>query len=268
MEKLKLLVPAFFLLMISCEEVIEVELDESAPRLVVEASLLWQKGTEGNFQVIKLTTTAPYFDDGTPPAENALVSVTSETGEIYNFEEIDPGIYANEQFAPEINKRYELSIVYQDETYTAMETLIPVSELQFIEQNSNGGFGGEDTELKIYYNDPEGVDNYYLFRFLFDNLSIQISEDEFTDGNLSFAYFSSEDLNPGEEVGFEIQGISERFYEYIFILRSQAGTNGGGPFQTQPTTVRGNIVNITNPENFAFGYFRASETDFLAYTIE
>lgn len=260
--------PVFFVLMISCEEVVEVELKESAPRLVVEASLLWQKGTEGNFQVIKLTTTAAFFDDETPPAEGAQISILSETGELYNFEEIDPGIYLNEQFAPELHKRYELSIIYQDETYMAMESLIPVSELQFIEQNSNGGFGGEDTELKVYYNDPAGVDNYYLFRFLFDDLAIQLYEDEFTDGNLNFAYFSNEDLVPGEEVGFDIQGISKNFYEYMFILRSQAGTNGGGPFQTQPTTVRGNIVNITNPDNFAFGYFRASETDFLAYTIE
>lgn len=258
----------FFLLLVSCEEVVDVDLEESEPRLVVEASLLWQKGTNGNFQVIKLTTTAPYFNDEIPAAEGAIITVTSENGEIYNFAEIDPGIYTNEQFSPELNRNYELSIFYKDETYIAKESLIPVSELEFIEQTDNGGFGGEDTELKVYYNDPEGVDNYYLFRFLFEDLSIQISEDEFTDGNLSFAYFTNEDLVSGEEVGFEIQGISERFYEYMFILRSQAGTNGGGPFQTQPTTLRGNIVNITNPENFAFGYFRASETDFLAYTIE
>lgn len=268
MKKLIFLIPVFLLLMISCEEVVDVELEESNPRLVVEASLLWKKGTEGNFQTIKLTTTAPFFEDETPPAKDAQVSVISEEGEIFNFEEIDPGIYRNEQFVPDLNKNYELSITYQDETYIAMESLVPVSELQFIEQGSNGGFGGEDTELKVYYNDPAGVDNYYLFRFFFENLSFQIYDDEFTDGNLSFAYFTNEDLLPGEEVAFEIQGISENFYEYMFILRSQAGTNGGGPFQTQPTTVRGNIINITNPENFAFGYFRLSETDFLQYTIE
>ena len=254
--------------MISCEEVVDVELEESTPRLVVEASLLWPKGTEGNFQVIKLTTTAPYFDEENPPAEGAQVLVSSETGEIYSFEEVNPGVYIKEQFEPEFDKIYELSITYQDEIYTATESFTPVSEFQFVEQNSGGGFGGDDTEFKVYYNDPGGVDNYYLFKFLFDDLSIQINDDEFTDGNLSFAYFTNEDIVPGEEIGFEIQGISEEFYEYMFILRSQAGTNGGGPFQTQPTTVRGNIVNITKPENFAFGYFRASETDFLAYTVE
>ena len=34
---------------------------------------------------------------------------------------------------------------------------------------------------------------------------------------------------------------------------------GNGPFNTVPFQLRGNIVNITNPENFPFGYFRISE---------
>lgn len=252
----------------SCEEVVDVKLEESEPRLVVEASLLWKKEAIGNFQVIRLTTTAPFFDDSTPPAVGAEVSVKSESGEIYIFEELEPGFYITEIFEPELNNSYDLEIIYKDEVYIATESLIPVSSLEYVEQSTGGGFGGEDIELKAYYFDPADIENYYFFRFIYEDLSIQISEDEFTDGNLTFAYFSNEDLLPGEEVGFEIQGISKRFYEYMFILRSQAGTNGGGPFQTQPTTVRGNIINTTNPDNFAFGYFRLSETDFLEYTIQ
>ena len=252
----------------SCEEVVDVKLEESEPRLVVEASILWKKETTGNFQIIRLTTTAPFFEDSTPPAEGAEVTVRSENGDLYIFEELEPGFYINDFFQPELNESYSLQIIYKDEIYIATESLIPVSSLEYVEQSTGGGFGGGDIELRAYYFDPPDVENYYFFRFLYEDLSIQISEDEFTDGNLTFAYFSNEDLVPGEEVAFEIQGISKRFYEYMFILRSQAGTNGGGPFQTQPTTVRGNIINTTNPDNFAFGYFRLSETDFLEYTIQ
>ncbi len=252
----------------SCEEVVDVKLEESEPRLVVEASILWKKETTGNFQIIRLTTTAPFFEDSTPPAEEAEVTVRSENGDLYIFEELEPGFYINDFFQPELNESYSLQIIYKDEIYIATESLIPVSSLEYVEQSTGGGFGGGDIELRAYYFDPPDVENYYFFRFLYEDLSIQISEDEFTDGNLTFAYFSNEDLVPGEEVAFEIQGISKRFYEYMFILRSQAGTNGGGPFQTQPTTVRGNIINTTNPDNFAFGYFRLSETDFLEYTIQ
>lgn len=40
-----------------------------------------------------------------------------------------------------------------------------------------------------------------------------------------------------------------------------ASGNGGSPFQTTPSGVRGNIVNQTNSKNFAYGYFRLSEVD-------
>jgi hypothetical protein len=252
----------------SCEEVVQVDLVESEPRLVIEASILWRKNTVGNVQLIRLTTTAPFFDDQIPPAEGASVSVYSETGMEFAFEEIEPGIFRNDQFVPQLNKPYELEIEYKDEVYSATETLLPVAPLEYIEQTDNGGFGGEDLEFKAYFTDPPNIQNYYLVRFFYEDLSIQIYEDEFTDGNQTFAYFSNEDLTSGEEVGFEIQGISKRFYEYLFILRSQAGASNGGPFQTQPTTVRGNIINTTNPDNFAFGYFRLSEMDFLDYTIQ
>ena len=251
----------------SCEDVIQVDLKESKPRLVIEASILWRKNTPGNIQLIRLTTTAPYFDNQTQPAIGGRVSVFSENGNEFEFEELESGIFRNEEFEPELNKNYALEVEYKGEVYRASETFIPVVPLEYIEQTDNGGFGGENIELKAYFTDPVNIKNYYLVRFFYADLSLQLYEDKFTDGNLTFAYFTNEDLFPGDEVGFEIQGISKRFYEYLFILRSQAGTNNGGPFQTQPTTVRGNIINTTNPDNFTFGYFRLSETDFLNYTI-
>jgi hypothetical protein len=48
----------------------------------------------------------------------------------------------------------------------------------------------------------------------------------------------------------------------------QGSEDGGGPFETQPATVRGNVVNETNPDNFPLGYFRVSERDTLMYIIQ
>lgn len=257
----------FLLVLCSCEDVVEVELQENPPRLVVDASLLWRKGAPGNDHTIRLTTTAPYFEEDVPPAMGATVSVTDVHGRKFIFEEVAPGIYRNENFISSFGNPYELKIEYDGESYLATEEFIPTPALEYVVQTNNGGFGGDNTELRVFYTDPGEMDNYYFFRFLHESLSIQIYDDEFTNGNLTFAFFSEEDLDPGEEVGFEIQGISRRFYNYMFILRSQSG-NGGGPFQTQPTTVRGNVVNITNPDNFALGYFRMSEIDYLSYTVE
>ncbi|MEG9328687.1 DUF4249 family protein [Salinimicrobium catena] len=265
MKKLFLI---FLLLpLLSCEEVVEVELEQSTPRLVIEASLLWTEEEENETQYIRLTTTAPYFDEEIPPAEGAMVSVFAPDGTEYNFEESDPGIYINNSISPSLDGEFEMVIRYNGQEYQATEKYITTPQLEEVVQVDGRGFSGDETEFRLFYTDPAEEDNFYLFRFFHDELALQIYDDEFTNGNRSFAFFSDGDVDTGDKVEFEIQGISKRFYEYLYILRSQSGT-AGGPFQTQPTDVRGNIINVTNPENFAFGYFRLSETDFLTYTVE
>lgn len=255
------------ILLQGCEEVVNVDLSETEPRLVVAASIFLPKDNPGASQFIRLTTTAPYFSEEIPPATDAEVSILDESGKKYIFEEFEPGYYKSDEFTPKFNTAYQLEILYKGEFYTATESLVSSPEIEYVEQKDGAGFSGKNIELRAFYTDPQGVNNYYLFRFLHENLSIQIYDDEFTDGSMTFAYFSDNEIETGDSVRFEIQGISRRFYEYMFILRSQAGS-GGGPFQTQPTTVKGNVVNETNPENFAFGYFRLSETDSFNYTVE
>lgn len=252
--------------LISCEEVVDVDLEESAPRLVVEASLLWNTEQEENKQVIRLTTTTAYFEDKIPAATGATVTILTATGEEYVFNEVTDGVFTNENIPPVLNVDHQLVITYEDEVYVATAQFVPAPPLDYVEQ-SLGGFSGDEVEFKLFYRDPAGVENYYLFRYINEKISLQIYEDEFTDGNQTFAFFSDEDAEPGDMVGFQLEGISEGFYEYMYILRSQSGT-GGGPFQTQPSIVRGNIVNTTNPENFAFGYFRLSEKNMLTYEVE
>lgn len=251
----------------ACEDVVDVELRESEPRLVIEASLLWNEEQQTNVQIIRLSTTAPYFDEQVPTVNGASVKVTTGTGEEYIFEEIGDGLYENKQLVPLLNVDYELEVIYNEEIYTATEQLVPAPELQTVEQEL-GGFSGEDYEFKVYYEDPAEMQNFYLFRYVNEQFSLQIYDDEFTNGQRTFAFFDDEDARPGDLVLFEIQGISSGFYDYMFILRSQAGNANGGPFQTQPSVVRGNIVNRTNPKNFAFGYFRLSEVDVLTYEVE
>jgi hypothetical protein len=52
------------------------------------------------------------------------------------------------------------------------------------------------------------------------------------------------------------------------VLVSIAGNGGGGPFQSPPATVRGNIINTTQEENFPLGYFSLSEYDSVNYIVK
>lgn len=257
--------------MVSCEDVIDVNLNTEAPRLVIEASINWQKGTPGNFQSIKLSLTAPFFDDGVPPATGAEIFITDSNNNIFVFNEIfNDGIYTNSDFTPEINETYQLTINYEGDTYIATETLKPVVTIDYVEQNDSGGFSGDETELKAFFNDPADEENYYFFEFISDMPaipSLEVYNDEFTNGNQMFGFYTEEELVAGDEVTIRIHGTSERFYNFMFILLQQISEEGGGPFETQPATVRGNIVNQTNPDHYPFGYFRVSEVDEVLYII-
>ena len=59
----------------SCTDVIEVDVPVAAPRLVIEASIDWEKGTLGNEQTISLSLSTPYFDDSNTAVTGASIIV-------------------------------------------------------------------------------------------------------------------------------------------------------------------------------------------------
>ena len=62
-----------------------------------------------------------------------------------------------------------------------------------------------------------------------------------------------------------MSGITKEYFTYFRVLINQSGQNAGGPFETVPSSLLGNMINTTNEENFPLGYFHISETD--TYTI-
>ncbi|UPS90607.1 DUF4249 domain-containing protein [Bizionia sp. M204] len=256
----------------SCEDVIDVNVPNSEPRLVIDASINWIKGTSGNEQSIKLTLTAPYFDSSVPPANDAEVFITDSNNNVFIFvEDGNTGLYLNSNFTPVLNTDYYLTINYKNEIYSATETLLAVPEFDFVEQNLEGGITGEETEIKAYFTDPANEENYYFFEYIPSipvNKTLDTFKDEFVNGNQIFGFYVEEDLTTNDSVIIRNYGVSERFYEFMFILLQQTGAGGGGPFETQPATVRGNCINTTNQNNYPLGYFRLSEVAEINYTIE
>ena len=76
-NSIKYLIFAIGLSLFGCEEVVDVDLNNSQPKLVIDASIKWEKGTPGNEQSIKITTTADYFNNTVPVANGAIVKIPS-----------------------------------------------------------------------------------------------------------------------------------------------------------------------------------------------
>lgn len=271
MKKLSYILILLFIFS-SCEDVIDVDVPTAEPRLVIDASLNWFEGTSGEYQTIKLSLSAPFFNNEIPAVTNANVFVTDLNNTVYNFLDTNSdGIYECFNFSPQLNQEYTLNITYNDETYVGTETLKSVTPIDFIEQNDEGGFTGDETEIKAFYTDPADEENYYFFEFKEEfetNPMLDVYDDEFINGNQIFAFYSNENTEPGNDLLIRNYGISRQFYEFMFLLLQQTSDGGGGPFEIQPATVRGNCTNQTNPENFPFGYFRVSQATEVIYTIE
>jgi hypothetical protein len=259
-------------LLLSCEEVVDVNLDTASPKLVIEASINWLKGTNGNLQKIQLTTTTGYFSNTIPVVSGATIFITNSSKIQFNFIETPKtGEYICNNFIPVINETYVLTVIHDGATYTATEKLKSVSPISEIVQNNEGGFTGKNIEIKTYYTDPADDSNYYLYKYTYSNQNKKnyyADEDTFFQGNKFFSISQSDDLKVGDEVTVSHYGISKAYYNYINVIVSIAGGNGGGPFQSPPATVRGNIINTTNTANYPLGYFAVSEADTRTYMIQ
>ena len=259
---------AFF----SCEDVVDIDLSTAPAKLVIDASIKWQKGTAGNEQTIRLTTTTDFYATTIPTVSGATVFITDGNGIQYDFIETPgSGNYVCTNFNPEIRQTYTLTVIYDSQVYTATESLIEVPTIDYVEQTENGGFTGDQKEVKFFYQDNGLVDNFYLeeYNSSFTILpEYDVIDDSFFQGNQMFGLYTNEDMKTDDVLQFTLHGISESYYNYMNILLGIAGTNGGSPFQTPPATVRGNIVNQTNTNNFALGFFRLSETDTISYTVQ
>jgi hypothetical protein len=256
----------------SCEDVVEIDLTTAAPKLVIDASIKWQKGTLGNEQTVKLTTTTGFYSSTIPTVSGATVFITDGNGIQYDFiENPGTGNYVCTNFNPEIRQSYTLTVSLNSQIYTATESLIEVPTIDAVEQTEDGGFTGNEKEVKFFYQDNGLVNNFYLEEY---NTSFTILpeydviDDAFFQGNQMFGLYTNEDMKTDDTLQFTLHGISQNYYNYMNVLLGIAGTNGGSPFQTPPATVRGNIVNQTNFNNFALGFFRLSETDTMSYTVE
>ncbi|WP_299095379.1 DUF4249 domain-containing protein [uncultured Winogradskyella sp.] len=266
----------------SCEDVIDVQVPTTASRLVIEASLDWQKGTSGNNQTIKLSLSSPYFDVNTDTSvTGASVKVTNNnSGEEFVFTDLNNGLYTINNFDPIINNSYTLEVVYNDEVYTASETLLPVPEITHVEQSLEGGIDDELLDVSVFWNDPVDENNYYFVKFFEQGdlfVTLDVESDEFTNGNEMDEFFEKDgeegdhpslhEFESGDVVEISLYGVSEQYFNYLKLLLDQYYSNGDA-FSTSPVEIRGNCINLSDANNYAFGYFRLAEYDSVEFTFD
>ncbi len=284
----------------SCEEVIDVEVPEEDPRLVVEG-LLRVDTTEVFVPVeVKLSQTAGFFDEIQPvtDADQVIIilqvfdedGMSTGTG-TKSLTQLEPGsgIYVPDpSFDTDQRLRvstvlsgdilYTLVVQWRGRRYAAQTryvSSVPIDELRL---GDGTLFDEDETELVVRFTDDPDRDNFYVFDFGFGNFLA--TEDTFYKGQqFEFSYFYDEDFEAGTELEVGILGADRTFYNYMDLLIEQ--TDGQqGPFQTPVATVRGNVFDVTDldndevfdnvaqPNTFGLGYFAIVQEFTERITIE
>ncbi len=261
----------FMLFLASCTEKININLDDSYTRLVVDGAITSDTAVH---KVILSTTTSFYYNQAAPGVTGALVTINDGFQTITLHESIEsPGTYLTDSNTFGIEGRiYSLQIdlpapINGFSQYKASCELKPVAKLDSI------GLHYLDTwefwEIQCYALDPPAK-NFYLFKnyvngkLVSDTISeLIVTDDRMFNGNytngVAAGYLSmkkeDEAIKSGDTVKLQISGITEEYARFIWSVQTESGYKNP-LFSGPPANVKGNI------SNGAVGFFTAYSANY------
>ncbi|MCE2876674.1 MAG: DUF4249 domain-containing protein [Bacteroidia bacterium] len=282
------------LLSTGCEDVIQVDVIQKSPKIVVDAFVNNQLDT----QTIKLTRSIGYFDStGSEPAiNNAQVAIVDQSAALPKLFVFAPAGQGKYQFLPNpitgdtfsIGHDYALLVVIGNDTLVSFSTLNPtttIDSLSLVDVEGNGppiNTTGKYVELMA--KDRKGPGDFYWIKtfrndsFLNNISQLNISADmgntsRGQDGEL-FIYpvryngvnDFSRSFKTGETVRIEIHSINAVAFAWFNLVVSE--NQNGGLFATPPANIFTNIVSFNpNKKTGVGGFFCVSAVTSASVTI-
>lgn len=242
---------AFLQLTTSCTKVVDLNLQETAPRLMIEGNL----ANDGQPCTVRLSTSANYNETNTfAPEAGAVITLSDDAGPTETLREVTPGQYQGTRILGQVGHRYTLRVEAAGASYVAQSVLpaeVPLTGLHIEKSNF-----GDNLQVVPDYQDPAGVRNYYLFRQYRNsrlNKALFVRSDDLTDGKANTQALSlggadnADKLVAGDSVHVEMQTVDAGVYEYLRTL-AQTLQAVGSPTPANPkTNFSGNVL----------GYFSA-----------
>ncbi len=251
------LLPVFFVLASSCEEVIYVDLNTGHPRYVIEADL----DNLSNEQTIRISQTVSFDNDqASNPVNDAEVEVIGARGQNFSFYPTGEGYYKHMNFTPMANNEYHLIVRIAGEEFTATETMpefIGVDSIGSLEETI---FNEVNYSVLIKFADPINQADYYKYLVSLNEQPfkfLQAFSDKYNDG-LYVTHQLSDFNKPfvlGDSILIRRQIIRKPVFDYWNQIQML------NPGSAAPGNPKSNI------SNGAFGYFSVSNTKEYGITI-
>lgn len=272
-----ILIPFVLLFLISCEKVIDIDLNQSNPRFVIEGNLSNVTG-ESKVRISKTLN----FDETTtfPAISGALVTITDNNlNQIDTLTETSAGNYFKAGLAGLAGHTYTMMVNIDNEIFTAASTMpFSVNLDSLVQENlagsvTGGGPGGSgapgnpggdhdyETIIQItpQYTDPVNSENYYQFEVTRNDTLV---DDVFIRNDVGFNGSSSHlplrvKADEGDVITIDLQCIDKTVYNYFFGLNENINQSSATPANP-----------ASNINNGALGYFKAHTSKKKTISIE
>ncbi len=252
------------ILLSGCEKVVNIDLNETEARLVVEG---WIYNDAGPHRV-ELTQTTSYFKpEGSPRVSGAVLIISDNQGQIDTLQETTPGKYETGHLVGVPGRTYKLKISHEGKEYSAetyLPPVVPIDSLGFIPAE-DFAFGGEEGKYLVTFFaiEPQPEKNWYRFQLY--KYSLITGADSLINGespdwlvtddtalkgevkDLPFSFL----FDPGDSIKVEMMSLDQPAHNYLLALQTQLNGDGG-MFSPPPANPASNI------SGKALGYFGAS----------
>ncbi len=259
----------------SCTEPMDLDLDSTYSRLVVEGAFTTDTGVHR----IRLSTTTDFYYSTKPPAvSGARVTISDGSEELSLVENPSgSGIYETQDGVyGQVGKTYQLHIELLQELgghkfYSASCLLRPTVEPDSVQIMYQPTWGQGFWEIKLYAQDPPTQDYYKFLTYVNNTLitdtlyEVFVVDDRFFNGRytngVGAGFLNSEiddnRLNPGDTVTLMMTNMTDEYFHFILTARIESGFNTP-LFSGPPANVKSNV------NNGAIGFFAAYQPRYVS----
>ncbi len=249
MKKILLLSTLIFALS-SCEEVIELELDTTEQRIVVESNL---DATHGICKVSLSKTGDFYASNSFEKIPGASILLNTPSGGETSLIEMSPGVYSAENLQVSAGDAVSLSIVLPGGERIDVSNVIapaPVSLDSLLIVKSMGGAGpggqaGGSTDqysLTAEWKDALGSSDFYRLKIyqnsVFQSGTYILTDDRLGDGEPISRPVIRQTFDLGDTLHCQLLAVNKGYYDYFTDL---ANGDGRGYSSPAPFNPKGNF---------------------------
>lgn len=246
----------------SCTKVIDLDLNSTDTRLVIEGEITDQPGP----YYVKISQTLNFDEPNNWPTVSGAMVVLSETGgKADTLQEVSPGLYASAHIQGIPGHTYGLQVTLDGQIHSAVSTMPQPVTLDTAYTQIGAAMGGEQTIPVLEFFDPGGIKNYYNFTVKREGLQLPgffTVDDNVRDGGRVIRPLRSSGFNlkTGDALTVELQCVEAAVYDYFYVLEKAAGMGlSQSPTPSNPT---GNFdIN-------ALGYFSAHTSSVRKITVK